>query len=125
MARSPHLRLAFFIALLCAVSLRLLTPPGWMPNLDGRGGAPLVICTGDGTQTLPSPGHDRHGPAGKAGHEVCAFSGLALDAAPQPVLFAAPAAAPRAAEAPRLADQTPSAPARRRPQSPRAPPLQA
>ncbi len=123
MTPSSPLRLAFLVALLCAVSLRLLTPPGWMPNLDGRGSAPLVICTGDGVRTVGPDGSNPHGHPGKAVHEVCAFAGLALDTAPPVATVIAPHAAPSAVE-PRLpADQARFAPAWRRPQAPRAPPI--
>jgi hypothetical protein len=123
MTRSSPARLAFLIALLCAVGLRLLTPAGWMPNLDGQGGAPLVICTGDGVHTVSPADHGPHAPAGKTAHEVCAFAGFALGEAPQTTVFGGPEALPVAAAAPLPADQVRLAPAWRRPQAPRAPPL--
>lgn len=123
MTRTSPLRLTFLIALLCAVSLRLLAPPGWMPNLDGRPSAPLVICTGVGVQTAPSdpaaPGH-----AGKNGHDLCAFAGLALDTPHGDVLAVRPDS-PKATVAFLPADQVGAAPLRRRPQAARAPPLTA
>lgn len=124
MMRSSPLRLAWLVALLCAVSLRLLTPPGWMPNLDGRAAGPLVICTGDGVQPAPpaDPASHAHD---KRGHEVCAFAGYALDAAPHAAALVAPLASPQTAAAPRLADQNRIAPLWRRPQAARAPPLTA
>ena len=123
MTRSSPLRLAFLIALLCAVGLRLLTPPGWVPNLDCRGGAPLVVCTGDGVHTLsPSSDPGAHHPAGKAAHETCAFAGLAFDAPADAALLAAPSVLPHAAQAPLPDDQAVLAQAWRRPQAPRAPP---
>lgn len=122
MIRHSHPRLVFFIALLCAVSLRLLSPPGWMPNLDGRSDAPLVICTGDGVHPVRPADPASHGHAGKGGHEVCAFAGLAFDAAPQVAILAAPLALPQAAAAPLPADQVRIAPRWRRSQAARAPP---
>lgn len=124
MTRPAPLRLVLLIALLCAVSLRLLTPPGWMPNIDGRAGGPLVICTADGTHAVPPADHGPHAPA-KTAHAVCAFAGLALGARPDPAAVAPPLAAPLAAAAPRLGHQVRLAPAWRRPQAPRAPPLRA
>lgn len=123
MTRSSPMRLAFLVALLCAVSLRLLTPPGWMPNLDGRGSAPLVICTGDGVHTIGPDGSDPHGHPGKAAHEVCAFAGLAFDTAPQAAAVVAPSAAPSAVQPLLPGHQARFAPAWRRPQAPRAPPI--
>jgi hypothetical protein len=122
MTRSSPLRLAFLIALLCAVSLRLLTPPGWMPDLDARSGAPLVICTGAGVHPVRPADPASHGHAGKGSHEVCAFAGLALDAAPQVAILAAPLALAEAAAAPLPSDQVRIAPRWRRPQAARAPP---
>jgi len=124
MLRSSPLRLALLIVLLCAVSLRLLTPPGWMPNLDGRAASPLVICTGAGVQTAPSdpasPGH-----FGKDGHELCPFAGLALNPPPHDDVVAIRTDSPEATAAFLLADQVGIAPLRRRPQAARAPPLTA
>jgi hypothetical protein len=114
-------RLAFLIALLCAVSLRLLTPPGWMPNLDGQG-APLVICTGDGAHVM-RPAGPAHAPPGKASHEVCVFAGFALGAAPLVAAAVSSVAPPEPAALPLPAAQTRSAPSRRRPQAARAPPV--
>ncbi|HKR90011.1 MAG TPA: DUF2946 family protein [Phenylobacterium sp.] len=125
MTRSAPLRLAFLIALLCAVSLRLLTPPGWMPNLDGRSSAPLVICTGDGVHHVRSADPRSHDRASEDSHEVCAFAGLALERAPQVAVLAAPAAPPRTAAAPLPVDQVRTALRWRRPQAARAPPVTA
>jgi hypothetical protein len=123
MTRSSPARLTFLIALLCAVGLRLLTPAGWMPNLDGHGGAPLVICTGDGVHTVPPADHGPHAPGGKEVHDVCAFAGFALGEAPHAAAFAAPEALAFSAAAPLPADQVRLAPTWRRSQAPRAPPL--
>ena len=126
MTRSSPQRLAFLLALLCAVSLRLLTPPGWMPNLDDRSGAPLVICTGDGVHRARPADPAPNGHAGKGGaQEICAFAGFALDEAPQVAVVAAPLAPPQTAAAPLAVDQIWIAPLRRRPQAARAPPLNA
>jgi hypothetical protein len=116
--------LVLLIALLGVVGLRLLCPPGLMPNIDGRPGSPLVICTGDGVRTVERPSHRAPGsPDGKVQHDQCAFSGIA---------FAAPANAPdiaRPVEAPEIAPvaagvgRVVNGPDRRRAQAPRAPPL--
>jgi hypothetical protein len=123
MLRSSPVRLALIIALLCAVSLRLLTPPGWMPNLEGRAAGPLVICTSDGVHRGRPADPASHGHAEKGGHEVCAFAGLALDTAPQVAALAAPLGLSHAAAMPLPVDQIQRAPLWRRPQAARAPPL--
>ena len=123
MTRLSPLRLAFLVALLCAMSLRLLTPPGWMPNVAGRGSAPLVICTGDGVRLMTPADRDGHGHRGKPDHEVCAFAGFALGAAQPAAALAAPAHLPGAAAPTRPFDQGALAPTWRRPQAPRAPPV--
>ncbi|HEX2815071.1 MAG TPA: hypothetical protein VHN39_01660, partial [Phenylobacterium sp.] len=38
--------------LLAALLLRAATPPGWMPNPQGALGAPLIICTADGSHLV-------------------------------------------------------------------------
>jgi hypothetical protein len=123
MTRSSPRRLAFLIALLCVVSLRLLTPPGWMPNFEGAASAPLVICTGDGSHARREADSGSHAPAGKDAHDVCAFADFSLDAAPppttpppEPVAFAYSEAEPLPA------DQARPTPVWRRPQAARAPP---
>lgn len=123
MTRSSPLRLAWLIALTCAVSLRLLTPPGWMPNLEGRGPAPLVICAGDGVHTVTAPADPASPhPGGKTGHEVCAFAGLTVHTAAAAIAVAAPVAAPQALEARLSPARARPALDWRRPQSPRGPP---
>ncbi|MFI4934724.1 MAG: hypothetical protein ACHP7N_08920, partial [Caulobacterales bacterium] len=87
-AAGQVLRLTMFVAFLAAVSLRLMTPPGWMPNPQGPATSPLVICTGAGTrivggETPPKPA--------KA-HDACVFAGFAASSAPDlPTLTASAA----------------------------------
>lgn len=87
------LRCAWLITLLGVVSLRLLCPPGWMPNPDARTGSWLVICTGHGPLS-PHRNGDRGDTPGKdkSHQEQCAFSGLAHGLAPTsgPTYVAAP-----------------------------------
>jgi hypothetical protein len=75
MARSLR-HLAVHLALVAMV-LRALLPTGWMPNLDGHPGGPLLICAMDGGSALftdhaglPS----KHQPDGRAGHDGCPFA---------------------------------------------------
>jgi hypothetical protein len=87
------LRLASLIAVLAALGLRLLSPPGWMPNPDGASRAWLVICTGHGP--LGTPGERSGAPVKqKAQSDRCAFAVLAhaLPAAPLATLRAERAA---------------------------------
>jgi hypothetical protein len=127
MLRLPALaRPVLLIALLVAVSLRLLCPPGWMPNLDGKSGATLVICTGSGPLTVQVPAH--HAPApddGKAPHAPCAFSGTAFVPTTDAILVRAPGERPALVPIHVPAGRLPTGPWRRRAQSPRAPPLAA
>lgn len=59
--------------------LRAVLPAGWMPNLAGTGGAPLVICSVDGPLHLPS-----HDPAhGEHDDHMCPFAAVAHLAPPQ------------------------------------------
>jgi hypothetical protein len=125
MALRPGItQLVLRVALLVAVALRLATPAGWMPNIDGRPGSWLVVCTGHGPALQQLPGdHDPAPAKDKAQHEHCAFSGLAfadppaVPAFPPPARFAAVARLPGRDVAPT------AGPDRRRPQSQRAPPL--
>ncbi len=117
-------RLVLLIALLVAVSVRLLCPPGWMPNPDQRLGSVLVICTGDGPRPIDLGDH--HAPApddGKAQHSACVFSGTALVEAPPTVLVATPTEHPVAAPLSLPPGLPAPAPGRRRAQAARAPPL--
>jgi hypothetical protein len=125
MVRAPAItRVLLLVALLCAVSLRLLCPPGWMPNFEGRPGALLVICTGDGVHTVRDGGAHEPAPVGgKQQHDRCAFSGVAFAPAGS-VTDLAPTAGPlqtAALFAP--AGRRHSGPDWRRAQAPRAPPL--
>jgi hypothetical protein len=111
------------IALLCAVSLRLVAPPGWMPNVDGRPGSWLVICTAEGPHAiLGQDDHARGPPDRKSPREPCAFAGLAF--APDPTPIEDWARTPEYATAAPSADGAILAlgPGWRRPQMARGPP---
>ena len=61
-----------------AVIVRALVPAGWMPNTQGLGAAPLVICTGSGSEIIrrgPADGPAK--PHSAERHDVCAFASLA------------------------------------------------
>ena len=73
-------RLALALVLLTALTFRALTPVGWMPS--GQAGAPIVICTGDGTHLIAPPS-DKAPPAAAAKHELCTFSGHGFAPAPE------------------------------------------
>jgi len=101
-------RAVWLIALLCAMSVRFLCPPGWMPNPQAAsGGAWLVICTGHGPLST-NDGAPAKSHSGAADH--CAFAGLAhalpppAPASPPPQVAAEPAASVRVHEdaSPRL-----------------------
>jgi hypothetical protein len=125
MLRAPALaKLVLLIALLVAVSVRLLCPPGWMANPDQRLGSVLVICTGNGPRTIDLDDH--HAPApvdGKTQHHACMFSGTTLAEAPAAILVASAAEHPVAAALSFPPGQPAIAPSRRRAQAARAPPL--
>ena len=125
MARVPApLRLVLLILLLCAVSARLLCPPGWMPNLDQRPGFALVICTGDGLRTLDIPEHGAPGPdQGKSHDAPCVFSGTTLVPTSPSILFAGLAEHPVVAPIRVPAGLPTRGPDRKRAQAPRAPPV--
>lgn len=122
--RPAFVRPILLIALLVAVSVRLLCPTGWMPNLDPRSGSVLVICTGEGPLTIKIPGHHAPDPDdGGAQHAQCAFSGIAFTPTPPAILVAGPSKPPAAAPIRAPVGVLETGPWRRRAQSPRAPPL--
>lgn len=128
MVRAPAMtRFLLLIALLAAVGLRALTPQGWMPDLGGRSGAFLVVCTGEGARTIadpagPDPAH--HAPGHhESGRESCAFAGLHFAPAPELAVLDAPGAAPWAEPHVVPAGLAPWRPDWRRPQAARAPPM--
>jgi hypothetical protein len=124
MARAPALvRLILLIALLGAVSLRLLSPPGWMPASNDRSGFALVICTGEGSYTVNLPGDHAPSPDnGKTQHTPCAFSGVAFTSTPSAIPVAGPAEQPAITPVSAPTGLLATGPRRTRPQSPRAPP---
>ena len=74
---------AAMLLALAAIALRALIPAGWMPGSDHTGhGAPLVICTASGVQTVYSES-DRRAPvpAKPAHHDICPFAGVGALAA--------------------------------------------
>ena len=107
--RSEHRLRAIALALVaCALALRILIPPGWMPARTGDGWT-ITICTGTGPMRIAMPAgivkstsdaHEapaKHGPA--AGDHPCAFAGATPlfhtpAAAPPPVPMIGPAADP-------------------------------
>jgi hypothetical protein len=114
-------RFGAVLVLLVAVLVRGLIPAGFMPGRLADG-APIVICTGAGTEVVhakSAPGE----PQRSQHHDVCAFAGMAAaptppaQAAPQPLVFAVEAAATATAL------QEAAAPRRHRPQAARAPPI--
>jgi hypothetical protein len=73
---------------LSAMLVRAFLPAGWMPNPGA--GAPIVICSIDGTHSVPAP----HAPDGKEKDShgfVCPFAAAAHLAPPR---IAAPLTAP-------------------------------
>jgi hypothetical protein len=117
-------RVALALVLLAALVFRAAIPAGWMPNLQGQGGAPLVICTGAGAHLLrpAAPGVPTT-PHSADRHDICAFAGLA-SAPPAPAIaFVQP---PRLAVVAQLDPRAEAAlrpPLRHREQAARAPPI--
>jgi hypothetical protein len=103
--------------------VRALVPAGWMPNLERAGGAPLVICTGTGSEVIHPRGE--HAPASHHAadrHEVCSFASVAATPPAPGAALAEPSAYARDL---RLAEAVQAAPPiapRHREQSARAPP---
>ena len=120
-ARRPWL----LFLLLAAVLLRAATPPGWMPNPQGALGAPLVICTGDGSHLVQ---FDRDGrpaeprPQSAQGHDLCAFAGHQAAPALQAAWVSGPAGFVAFAPAALAAQAAPARLPRHREQAARAPP---
>ncbi|HEX3700964.1 MAG TPA: DUF2946 family protein [Phenylobacterium sp.] len=118
--------LGLALLLVMALAFRALVPAGWMPNIEGVGGAPLVICTGTGSEVIHlGPGHAPANPHVADRHDVCSFAGVAAAPPGPAVALAEPSSFVRdlrLADAPQAAP--PSSP-RHREQAPRAPPEQA
>jgi hypothetical protein len=84
---SSKLRWALVALALLALTLKGLTPAGYM--IADRGGAfPLVICTGQGPAMSADQDGGRHPPGEHRSHSdgPCAFSGGALTDAPAPFI---------------------------------------
>jgi hypothetical protein len=79
----------FLALVLAAISLRILTPPGFM-TAPSPGGLRLVICTGHGPLALNLPQRDRSksSPAAKA-DGPCIFAGGAAAPPPDEAVMAA------------------------------------
>jgi hypothetical protein len=116
--------LRLVLLLLAALVFRAAIPTGWMPDLQGASGAPLVICTGSGSEVLRlDKGGVPAGPHSAGHHDVCAFASLAgAPAAPALVLGAAPRFALALRQDP-PAETLPRPPLRHREQAARAPPI--
>jgi hypothetical protein len=111
------------LLLLAALLLRAGTPPGWMPNPQGALGAPLIICTADGSHLVQ---FDRQGhpakPQSAQRHDLCAFAGHQTAPAPEIALVSGPATFVSLAASPAAARASPAAVPHYREQAPRAPP---
>lgn len=111
------------IALLCAVGLHLLTPPGWMPNIYGPAGSLLVICTGEGPRTVSAPAdREPRPPHQKSHHDVCPFAGFAAAPSDGDLTMATPAEFPTTVLATHASGRSSAGPNWRRAQAQRAPP---
>jgi hypothetical protein len=109
--------------LLAALLLRAGAPPGWMPNPQGALGAPLVICTGDGSHLVQIDGHGQPArPQSAQRHDLCAFAGHQAAPAPEIALVSGPATFVGLLPAQVAARASAASVLRRREQSPRAPP---
>jgi hypothetical protein len=97
---SPLHRYLWLLLLVAALSVRGLTPDGWMTMKAADGGIALMPCDGMAPtapmkMTMAMPGHhgDDHQQqdhSNRADHP-CAFAGIAaLDGAPPPMALAAP-----------------------------------
>lgn len=109
-----------FVALvLPGFVLRALIPPGFMPASSG--GTPFAMQMCPGHASMPMPGQDSGGPAGKHHEAPCAFA-AAAGLAPTPFVACLAAWGPASVE--RLAALVQPAPARplHRAHPPRAPP---
>lgn len=74
-----HICTLFLVA---AVFVHGISPPGFMPGLDSRGKASLVICTSTGTKTilvdhdsLPEKQNDKHDTSPSSGG-LCLFASV-------------------------------------------------
>jgi hypothetical protein len=111
------------LLILLALLFRAAIPAGWMPDLQGADGAPLVICTGSGSEVVHL---DRHGfpakPHSSERHDVCAFAGIG-SAPPTPaVFFGEPPRLPVVARLDPASEAALRPPPRYREQAARAPP---
>jgi hypothetical protein len=107
---SPLRRCLWLLLLVAALSVRGLTPDGWMTMRTADGGIALMPCDGMAPASSSSPamsGHHMMGHTMAAHHgddhhkqdhsnradHPCAFAGIAaLDGAPPPLALAAPIA---------------------------------
>ncbi len=116
------------LLLLAALLLRAATPPGWMPNPQGVLGAPLVICTADGSHLvqLDRQGHatkpEPAKPQSAQRHDLCAFAGHQAAPAFEIALASGKSAFVSLTAAPVATQASPAAVPRYREQAPRAPP---
>jgi len=118
-------RLALALVLLVALAFRALIPAGWMPNLQGVGGAPLVICTAQGAETLFPDAQAHPGkPHSDPRRDGCPFAVQALASGPPPIHVSVQLAFVIAAASQPSNPAVPVAPRRRGETNPRAPPTQ-
>lgn len=125
---SGAMRPWMLLLLLAALLLRAATPPGWMPNPQGALGAPVVICTADGSQVLQldAQGHpakpDPARPQSAQRHDLCAFAGHQAAPGAEAAALSGPAGFVSLAPTQLAAQALPATAARHREQAPRAPP---
>lgn len=84
---SPRFRILGLWLVMCALALRLVVAPGFMPVV-GADGFTIAMCSGQGAVSVPIPGKSDPAMPGGGG---CAFASLAVATAPDvPAVLAAP-----------------------------------
>lgn len=88
-----QIRLPGFYIALVAMLFRALLPSGWMPNIGGAAGIPIVLCSVDGPvpAVLGPDGQPlKHSPAHDDSHQhdVCPFAAAPHFAAPVAIVVA-------------------------------------
>jgi hypothetical protein len=119
---SRGLRPWLLLVLLSAFLLRAATPPGWMPNPQGALGAPLIICTADGSHLVQLDPQGHPAKPSTQRHDLCAFAGHQAAPAPETALVSGPATFANLTASPVAAQASAAAVPRYREQAPRAPP---
>lgn len=116
------------LALILAIGLRFLCPPGWMPNPAGMV-PPFVLCPSENDAAampampgmaihdgVPAPAH------GKTQQDHCVPGAWVMGKAAEAPAIGAPVAFDAVLIADEARPSAPTRPARHRPQAPRAPP---